>query len=145
MMPRSASITTWARWTRLSKGKVASPKVGALASKSFSSVQDVVPESAAPGLATAARLSLDALKDILEAVDTLRASFQGIPPRVGGLSRLDVFRVSAMLNDVGPVVGAGAAIHMVHPDGLVVSPDATTGPGTRASGGPASRRGGTAG
>ncbi|GJE95732.1 RICIN domain-containing protein [Phanerochaete sordida] len=41
------------------------------ASRSFASVHDVIGETPAPGLATAAKLSLDALKDILEAVDTL--------------------------------------------------------------------------
>lgn len=40
-------------------------------SVSFSSVYDVVPESAGSSLATATKLSLVALKDILEAVDSL--------------------------------------------------------------------------
>ena len=40
-------------------------------SKSFSSVQDIIGEPLAPGLATAAKLSLDALRDLLEATDAL--------------------------------------------------------------------------
>lgn len=44
---------------------------GAPSSQAFASVHDVIGETPAPGLATAAKLSLDALKDILEAVDTL--------------------------------------------------------------------------